>query len=57
MNFWQIEAGVTPDVLEQTFSDYMAHARALQAKYADRIALVVGCETENIHGARAHAYT
>lgn len=45
--------GVTPAALSETFAEYVKLARALQAKYADSIEILVGGETESIYGAVA----
>ncbi|HEX2677262.1 MAG TPA: histidinol-phosphatase [Polyangiales bacterium] len=44
----EIAQSVTPDSLLTTFDAYFAHARALQERYADRIDLLVGFETERL---------
>ncbi|KAJ1950386.1 hypothetical protein FBU59_000708 [Linderina macrospora] len=42
------EQGLVPSDLEATFSAYVAEARQLQAKYQDKIEIVIGCESEYI---------
>jgi histidinol-phosphatase (PHP family) len=42
------ESGLEPDDLVRTFQRYAAAARAIQARYADRIRLFVGFETERL---------
>jgi len=44
------DAGLDAVALMQRFTEYMAVCRRLQAKYADRIQLFVGFETENYSG-------
>ena len=44
----EIEAGMTPASLEEQFSAYLKKARKVQQKFADRMHILVGCETENI---------
>jgi histidinol-phosphatase (PHP family) len=39
---------ISPDDLIRTFEAYVEHARELQARYADRIQLLVGFETERL---------
>jgi histidinol-phosphatase (PHP family) len=42
------EQHLTPSDLIKTFEAYFTHARELQARYADRIELLVGFETERL---------
>ena len=45
------EAGFTPETLLKRFDDYMAEGRRLQQKYADRLEIFIGFETEAYTGA------
>ncbi|RJQ66526.1 MAG: histidinol-phosphatase HisJ [Desulfobacteraceae bacterium] len=44
-------AGLTMDLMKERFGRYMAEARRLQKKYAGRIEILVGFETEDTTGA------
>lgn len=44
----EIESSTTPESLAKTFDDYNKLARTLQKKYADKIDILVGFETESI---------
>ena len=50
------EAGMDVKALEDTFRAYVSEARRLQAVYAPRMQVLVGCETENVASPGSVAY-
>lgn len=44
----EVESSTTPDSLARTFDEYNKLARSLQKKYADKIDILVGFESESI---------
>ena len=48
-------AGLTAAVMQQRFARYVAHCRALQARYAGLLTIFVGMETEAYTGAVSYA--
>jgi histidinol-phosphatase (PHP family) len=51
----ELDAGLTVAAMQARFGAYMAEARRLQRKYADRIGIFVGFETEACSGALEQA--
>jgi len=46
----EIEVNVNCQKLKETWINFVKEARRLQKKYSDKINILVGTETENIHG-------